>query len=132
MPFPKIMKVYVNTTPYSMDDYEKKCISISYERNENFITSFIHEANHYMFRRKYQGVCEREGFNKKETEDIKEIITILNNDFFQKIMKAPDEGWKKHKELRQKFQSMYRKSENVDWAILNLLRLLKNNRDLIR
>lgn len=97
-PFP-VVTCYVNTTKYSMDKYPSY-ISISASRTaENFITAVCHEANHYMFRKCFP--------KTKNMEVAKEIFTVINNIYFQKIMKTPDRGYQKHWKQRYNFLEEY-------------------------
>ena len=127
--FPKNMDVFINTTPYSMDDYQHKRICISYERSHNFITSFLHEANHYTFRRKYEKICKDKGFSQEAVENIKEILTVINNIAFSDIMKTSDFGWEKHKMIRRQVYQDFEKNRNFKKTLDNLLDFLSKNRN---
>lgn len=123
--FPENMNIYINTTSYSMDDYENRCLCISYERDINFITSFMHEANHYMFRKKYEKTCRIQGFTQEEIEDIKEIMTVVNNIAFANLIKTPDFGWEKHKLLRRKVYKIYKNNNDFKQTLSKLMCILK-------
>lgn len=102
-PFPKKMICYINTSPYSMDDLKKNYISVSMYRNtqKKIISTIIHEASHFMFRKYYTSFCRRIGCSQDNIEQIKEIITVINNVEFNNVN---DYGWKIHQKMRKKLK----------------------------
>jgi len=87
---PKI-KVYLNTTPFSTWNVEKKYLSISNNREgDRLFAAICHEANHFMY-----DYCFKT--KKYEETEIKEILTVLHNYFG-----IYDSGWKKFSKKRKK------------------------------
>lgn len=104
---PENFVCYINSTPYSMDIKEGISISAS---TQTPIRAICHEANHYMFRKsKYKDKY----FFKIDTEEAKEIFTIINNLYFQNIMENQDIGWKKFWKDRYNFLNIWLKDNNL-------------------
>lgn len=102
--------IFINTSPFSMDNFSDKYICISYQREDNFITSVLHELNHYIFRKKFQDQLEKSKMSQSKIEDLKEVVTVINNVIFKSILKVPDFGWEKHQKDRLKFKRLFLKN----------------------
>lgn len=94
---------YINTSPYSMDKYPEY-ISISMNRKKPTI-SILHEVSHYMFRDRFP--------NTPDIENVKEIITVINNDVF----KVKDYGWKIFKEQRGRALKVWQETKDIEKVI---------------
>jgi len=114
--FPKKIICYINTSPYSMDDYENGYISISMHRDtpEKIVTTIIHEASHFMFRKYYTDFCRNIGCGQNDIENIKEIITIINNVEFKNVN---DYGWKAHQKMRKKTEKIWQAIHDIKKVI---------------
>jgi hypothetical protein len=95
--FPDII-CYVNTSSYSMD--APNYISISMERKDP-VRTILHEINHFMFRKFFP--------NTSRIEEVKEIITVINNDVFG----VKDNGWRVFKEQREAAFKVWMKKKDV-------------------
>jgi len=125
-PFPKNIICFINTSPYSMDNFAKNYISVSMKRDtpQKIITTTIHEASHFIFRKYYTNFCHRIGCNKEDVENIKEIITVINNFVFPGIS---DFGWKTHSDFREKIIKIWQKTKNIEKSIVQAKKLLDEN-----
>lgn len=122
--FPAEIMCFVNTTPYSMDCYEKRYISVSKDHGkteEFFLMVVIHEASHFVFRKYYQDFCFSIGCSNKEVEDIKEILTVINNKIFKNIN---DSGYEVHKDLREKALLMWEKGADLKAIISEIKKII--------
>lgn len=115
-PFPKEMICYVNTSLYSMDNYEKGYISVSMYRGvpEKIISTIIHEASHFMFRKHYVSFCRSISCSQDDIENIKEIVTVINNIEFKGVK---DYGWKIHKRIRGKTKKIWQRTHDIKQVI---------------
>lgn len=120
--FPEEITCYINTSPYSMDDYENGYIAVSMYRRtpKEIISTVIHEASHFMFRKYYTDFCRSIGCSRDNIEQIKEVITIINNAEFKNIN---DYGWKIHQKIRKKAQKIWLKTHDIK----KVIKEVKNN-----
>jgi len=70
-------------------------------------------------------MCREEGFNQEEIEDIKEIMTVVNNIAFADIIKTPDYGWDKYKMIRRKIYPIFEKNNNFKKTLEKLITFVK-------
>lgn len=105
-PCPTKFSVFVNTSPYSMDGYPNRYISISkrVKKNQKIATSISHELSHFIFRQYFTKFCHNLGCTKNEIEEIKEILTIINN---IEIPGISDRGWPIHSFLRKQVKRQW-------------------------
>lgn len=109
LPMPIIC--FVNTSPYSSFDIKAKTISISFKQKSNrAIPSILHELNHYYFMSAYTKYCISLNCSYDEINEIKEIMTVINNDLFSPM---EDPYWKKYEQSRKKVLAVWRKSKNI-------------------
>lgn len=93
--------VYINTTPFSTWNVDKKYISVSCFRFGKFFETVCHESNHFM----YDVVF---GTKKYQNNEIKETVTVLNNAFG-----IEDRGsWEKFSKTRKKVFDYYKRTKN--------------------
>jgi hypothetical protein len=124
--FSKNLICYINTSPYSMDNFAKNYISISMRRDtpQKIITTTIHEASHFIFRKYYTDFCRKISCGEEDIENIKEIITAINNFVFPCIS---DSGWKTHSDFREKIIKIWQKTKNIEKSIILAKKLLDKN-----
>lgn len=97
--FPNNITCYINTTPYSMDNYPFY-ISVSMKRKDPN-ASICHEASHFMLKKYFKDI--------KNVEEVKEIITVINYDVF----KVKDPSWSIFKQQREKAFEVWKKTKNL-------------------
>lgn len=99
--------VYINTTPFSSWNLDKKYLSISYGRNNElkFFSAVCHEANHLMYDLTF-------GTQKYQDTEVKEAITILND-----LFGIRDLGWNKFSKQRNKIMLYYKKTKSFEKSI---------------
>ncbi len=122
-PCPKKIRIYINTSPYSMDGYPKKHISITFKAktHRRILTSISHELSHFVFKKYYTDFCRKIGCGKGEMEEIKEILTVIKNiEFRGKLHK----GWPIHSNLRRWAKKQWRKNRNLKSLIRGMHALL--------
>ena len=97
---PTKLSIFINTSPYSMDGYPGKYISISIhaKKTRKILSSISHELSHFVFRQYFTKFCHNLGCTKDEIEKIKEILTVINN---VEIPGVSDKGWQVHSNLRK-------------------------------
>lgn len=120
-----VIACFINTSPYSMDNYQKGYISVSIRRDtsQKMIGTVIHELSHFLFRKHYTDFCRKISCTNDEIEDIKEILTVINNDVFPTIN---DKGYEVHQNLRKNALEMWRNKKNIQSIITESLKLLRN------
>lgn len=106
--FPSKMVCYINTSNYSMDNFDKGYISISFKRETStqVISSIAHESSHFMYK-KYYG----------RDENIKEVITIINN---VEIKGVEDRGWEIFEKERIKALKVWKRTKDIREVIKNI------------
>lgn len=111
--------VYINTTPFSSWNLDKKYLSISYGRNNElkFFSTICHEANHLMYDLTFRT-------RKYQDTEVKETITILNDLFGIK-----DLGWNKFSEQRKKTLNFYNRTKDFSKTVAYVQKLFKNRRE---
>lgn len=109
--------VYINTTPFSSWNLDRKYLSISYGRNNElkFLSAVCHESNHLM----YDLTFETE---KYQDTEIKETLTILNELFGLK-----DPGWSKFSKQREKVLDFYAQTKDFSKTIAYARSLFDNS-----
>ncbi|MBU0999203.1 hypothetical protein KKG24_02750 [Patescibacteria group bacterium] len=117
--FPRKIVCYVNTSPYSMDNFKKNYISISMYRKD-VVSTVIHEASHFMFKKYYTRFCHSIGCNQNDIEEIKEIMTVINNVEFKDVN---DYGWRIHQKIREKAKKTWQETHNIR----KVIKRIKNN-----
>lgn len=106
--------IYINTTPFSTWNTEKKYISLSVDRfPDATLSSFCHEINHYLFDLFF---CVA----KYEKTETKEILTILNESFG-----IQDHGWKKFSKEREKALVYFQKNHDIQKTVSFVQRILR-------
>jgi hypothetical protein len=110
--------IYINTTPFSSWNLNKKYLSISYGRNNElkFFSTVCHEANHLMYDSTFRT-------QKYQDTEVKETITILN-DFFG----AKDLGWNKFSKQRKKALNFYNRTKDFQKTIAYIQKLFRSRR----
>ena len=107
--FPKDVSFYINTSPFSYFNTEKKYISISMSC-KFVIPHVLHEANHYMFKKYYQDKLKE----TQSHDDVKEIFSVVNNDVFKPMN---DPYWAKYEEKRSRVLKKWTKTQDIDQVI---------------
>lgn len=112
---PKI-SLFINTTSFSTWNVHDKYISLSLDRFPNdVLSSFCHEANHFMYDVMYE--------NEKYTDtEIKETVTVLNELFGIK-----DKGWHVFDEQRHKVLEYAKQTHDCLLAIKYAQQLFKKD-----
>ena len=75
------------------------------------ITSFTHELNHFqvIFYFKKQ---IRKKLSESAFEDLKEALTVINNDALKGVLREPEQGYRVHTYLRADLLRYWKKSKN--------------------
>lgn len=126
-PCPTDLSIFINTSPYSMDGYPARYISVSMMRagtTQRIISSVSHELSHFLFRQHYTKFCRNLGSTKNEIEEIKEILTVINN---IEIAEVLDKGWPVHSNLRKLTTRYWLTKPDIKSVIENLHKILKNS-----
>ncbi|MBU4217155.1 hypothetical protein L6270_04990 [Candidatus Parcubacteria bacterium] len=124
--FPNDVKCFVNTSPYSMDGYPSGHISISmnFTNREKIKGVIVHESAHYIFRKYYYDFCKKIGCSHDDFEEIKEVITVINQDVFSDIWEP---GWDVHKKYREKTLALWRSGLDIE-GIVQLIKEMINEK----
>lgn len=126
--FPRDMKCYINTSPYSMFNVDKNYISISMMRTcNNFISTVLHEANHFIFIKYYSDFCRSIDCSSEDISEIKEIVTIINNDVFSPM---EDSGWELYQKYRERALVVWKKNKDIKKVIIDAKKALDKKRRL--
>lgn len=115
---PKRLICYITTAETSAIDLKKKFILLSIYRNSAYIpATIIHEFCHIAFLNKYSNFCKRLGYTNKGIQELKEILTVINNIEFKNI---GDKGYLIHQNIRNKIKNLWLESKN------NLVEIISN------
>lgn len=119
---PTYINCYLNTSPYSMDDYQKGYISITARlKNPKKIREIItHELAHFLFRQAYAKYALKIGYTKKQLENLKEILTILH----KPTLGLNDAGYDIHKTQRTMALKLWEQRNNLEQVIFNLKNII--------
>lgn len=90
----------------------------------HFLRICGHEIMHLYFHKFYWNRVEKEIGNKK-TEDLKEALTVLLNHEFRDLWFVDDEGYDKHKELREFIEKTWKKNKDFDKLMDKCVKHLK-------
>jgi len=121
---PKILKCYIVTTKTSAIDLDKKCILLSMHVSIDKIpTVIIHEFSHIAFLKKWSGFCKKIGYSENGIQELKEVLTVINNIEYKNIN---DKGYVVHKDIREIVKNMWLESHDLkkiisDSKIINLV-----------
>lgn len=120
---PTKLSVFINTSPYSMDGYPSKYISVSMyaKKTRRILSSISHELSHFVFRQYFTKFCHNIGCTKDEIEKIKEILTVINNIEIPGVL---DKGWQVHAPLRKGTKKHWSINPNIKSIIKNLYKSL--------
>lgn len=112
--FPDNFICYINTSPYSMDCSEYISISVDRDEPVKIYSTFVHEACHYIFRKYYTNFCYSIGYTDQDIENVKEIITVINNIEFEGVR---DSGWRIHQTARKKAKKIWQETFEIKEVI---------------
>jgi len=128
---PEALKCYIVTTKTSAIYLEKKCILLSmhtssYGFSNPVPTTIIHEFSHVAFLDKYSNICKELGYTENGIQEIKEVLTVINNVEYKNI---DDGGYSVHKDIREIVKSIWLKTYSLkkiisDPKIINLVNSL--------
>lgn len=120
---PEVLECYIVTAKTSAANLEKKNILVSMHAPANKVpTVIIHEFSHVAFFKKWSNFCKKLGYTNKGIQELKEVITIINNIEFKNI---EDKGYFVHADIRNIVKEMWTKGKNLldiisDPAIIKL------------
>ncbi len=106
---PEILKCYIVTTKTSAIYLEKKCILLSvkassYNFSNPIPSTIIHEFSHIAFLDKWMDFCKKLGYTNNGIQELKEVLTVINNSEFKNI---EDRGYQVHQEIREIIEKMW-------------------------
>ncbi|MEK7631592.1 MAG: hypothetical protein AAB445_01825 [Patescibacteria group bacterium] len=113
----KDFTILLTTFPRCPYDPAKGIIWSYTERNIAFsIVSFVHELNHfqvlYYFKKQI-----RKKLSESQFEDLKEALTVINNDAFKGIFLVAEQGYPSHMDLRADLLRHWRRNKNFSKLI---------------
>lgn len=118
---------YVNTTKLSSINFEKKFILLSmYASSISVPTIIIHEFSHIAFLAKWKEFCKKTGYSDEGIQELKEVLTVINNIEYKNIN---DNGYPVHKNIRETVKNMWLEKYDLakiisDPKIINLINSL--------
>ena len=117
---PSRLICYLNSSPYSMDDFEKGCISVSYKfKTPDKVKRVVaHELAHFLFRQAYTKYSLKVGYSETQLEDLKEILTVLH----KPVLGLDDKGYKVHAKQRTQALKLWSKYHNLEKVISGLFK----------
>ena len=86
----------------------------------------IHEFSHIAFLIKWGDFCKKLGYADNGIQELKEVLTVINNFVFKNIV---DKGYEAHKDIRRMVKEMWLKGCSLkeiisDPKIINLVNSL--------
>ncbi|MFH1656705.1 MAG: hypothetical protein ABH956_02955 [Candidatus Nealsonbacteria bacterium] len=124
---PKILKCYIVTTKTSAINLERKYIYLSMSASaEKIPMIIIHEFSHIALLAKWGSFCKKLGYTDNGIQELKEVLTAINNIEFEDIN---DKGYSIHEKIRKIVKEMWLKKYSLeeiisDSKIINLVNSL--------
>lgn len=113
----KDFTIFLTTFPRCPYNPQKGIIWSYTERNIVYsIVSFVHELNHFQVLRYFKKQM-RMKLAEAQFEDLKEALTVINNDAFKGIFLVPVQGYPIHKDLRADLLRYWRRNKNFEKLI---------------
>ncbi len=131
---------YLNTLPeISLDSHKKGNFFISISSShpaKKFPMVVVHEFSHIYFyafmhknfKKSWLGLELHVGdkrLGEGELNELKEIVTVINNIEFKDILITPDTGYPKHEKIRTKTVELWQGNKNFKDFIIQLTELYK-------
>lgn len=119
------------TTGYMCPYNEKeKWFMVSLWRSlPDSITTICHEVMHLQFLHFYRNYLKKNGLNMKQSDNLKEALTILLNEpEFDAVVLSEDMGYPKHQELRNKLRQAWRKNRNWQKLLDEAIVMMKSDK----
>ena len=114
---PKTLNCYIVTTKTSAVDIEKESILLSMHAPVDKIPMvIIHEFSHIAFLKRWKDYCQKIGYTQKGIQNLKEILTVINNTEYKDI---EDRGYSIHQEARKLTEELWQKSKSLSTVIEN-------------
>ena len=109
---PRILKCYIVTTKTSAIYLEEKCILLSMHAPTDKVPMIIiHEFSHIAFLEKWRDFCKKLGYTENGIQELKEILTVINNLEFEDVN---DKRYVVHKDIRKIVKNMWPKSHDLE------------------
>ena len=124
---PEILECYIVTPKTSSIDLERKHILVSmFASADKVPTIIIHEFSHIAFLQKWSEFCKKIGYTENGIQDLKEVLTVVNNIEYKNIN---DKGYPIHKNIRKTVKNMWLEKYDLaeiisDSRIINLMNSL--------
>ena len=128
---PKRLTCYITTTKTSAIDLKKKFILLSMHRDDIYTSAtIIHEFSHIAFLQKWSNFCRKLGYNNKGIQELKEVLTVINNIEYKDIS---DKGYSIHSDIREIVKQIWMKNNDLK-KIISDLKIMKlvNSLDTIQ
>lgn len=92
------------------------------------ITTICHEIMHLQFLHYYRNYLKKNGLNMKQSDNLKEALTILLNEpEFDAVILSEDRGYPEHQELRNKLRQSWRENRNFQRLVKEAILEIKTN-----
>jgi len=109
---------YINTSKWSSVGPEARYISLSMSRPIEYAPStIIHEFSHLAFYIKWGNLCREIGYTENGLEELKEVLTVINNFEYKGV---EDNGYEVHKNIRETVKNMWLAGKNLKEIISDL------------
>lgn len=103
--------VYLTTFHRAPYDYNASFFFLfEQRRRERSVTTIYHELMHFLFHWYYWNQCREAGLSDKDTDELKEALTVLLEPILKERGLPPDGGYSVHKELREQLAKLYEAS----------------------
>lgn len=106
---------YLTTFPSIPYNKDRGFIWLHYKWKDP-ISTFLHELCHLQFIHYWREKSKSSVFNlaSEKFEDLKEALTVIIDEDFMPSIKAPDEGYAIHHDLRQKLTAYWKKEKDFN------------------
>jgi hypothetical protein len=107
----KKLVCYINTSRWSSVGPKTKYISLSMLMPIEYVPpTIVHEFSHVAFYIKWGEFCRKIGYTENGVEELKEVLTVINNIEFKDLI---DRGYKVHKEFREIVKNIWLSGKNL-------------------
>ncbi|MFH1249097.1 MAG: hypothetical protein V1660_03005 [archaeon] len=114
----------ITKCPYNPDISDANFMVNLFGGIPNMLVTSGHELMHIQFHNTYWESIEKK-IGKEKTADLKEALTVLLNIEFKDLLLGYDQGYEKHKELRQFIAKSWNEDEDFDILIEKCIKFLQ-------
>ncbi len=113
--------IRITTFPRAPYNYKNGWFFVIFKnsKREIIISEIYHEMMHILFHEHYWAECESLGLNDSQISNLKESLTVVLNPILENRDLPLDEGYPKHREVREKIMKIWKEK---NWKFEDFLK----------